>query len=150
MNPVGQVDACGGVLVSALPPSLVRTKSPPTLASVPVLPAAAMNDWIFEFEASAVPEYAATIPEANAVRSVSELGRDPEEKTTFGENETPEFDAPCTMKSAGDPSAIASVPDAAMIFGTASIYTLLPVETLVAMPLYVPRIYESVGVPVAA
>lgn len=135
----------------ALPPSLVFTKLPPALANAPVLEEADIKAWIFELEARAVPEYAATTPLANAARSVSFAGNDPDEKTSLGINVSPpELLCRCIINPAGVPSEIEMIPDAVIMFGTAMILTLLPVETFTATPLNVPFIYVSTGFPLSA
>jgi hypothetical protein len=82
-----------------------------------------------------VPEYAATIPEANAARSVSELGRDPDEKTTLGVKATPERLSPWMRKDAADASDTVVVPETVKMLGRARICTFQPVLVFVATPL---------------
>lgn len=130
--------SCPNVAVGVelvLSQNFVLTKFPQRLARAPVFPAATMNDCASDPFASARPEYAATIPEAKAIRSASELGSDPEEKASLGRKAVPESDPPCKRKLPVVVSEMARVPDAAMMLGTARMCTLLPVLTRAAIPL---------------
>ena len=99
----------------------------------------ATNERMSGFLARRVPEYAAMSPEAKAIRSVSLPGRDPEENTTFGRNADHERDHPWRRKLHEAVSERTVLPEATMMFGTASTYVLLPVLVFTARPLYVPR-----------
>ena len=123
----------------ALPPIFTLTKFPPILARAPVFPVAETNEAMFEFEAKLVFAYVAATPLANAIRSVSLLGSDPLENTTFGVKDTPpEFVFPLTINPTDDPVSDVT-PGVTRMFGIAIRFTIPLVLTFVTTPLYVPR-----------